>query len=212
MKGFSESDIIEINVGGTKQIQSSRAILCQVKDSALEKMFNGARPLKYTEDGVVFVDRDAYYFEMMVNYLRNYRRFWPQFRSPIEQRMFEQELQFWGIRDDTPNELRFWQQFKDQNLIEMFMEMPGERHGEQGERGGEPLHRLATKTWKDLGPIKIVDIVRNSQIKIDFMLPCIKREYLKGTVIVYGQDLQEMEAGAAYQLANGSKSKENRIL
>lgn len=108
IQGFIESDIISINVGGTKKVSSSRAILCQVKDSALEKMFNGVHPLKYTEEGHVFVDRDSHYFEMLINYLRSYRRVWPQFRTPIEQRMFEQELQFWGIRDDTPNELRFW--------------------------------------------------------------------------------------------------------
>lgn len=84
IQGFIESDIISINVGGTKKVSSSRAILCQVKDSALEKMFNGVHPLKYTEEGHVFVDRDSHYFEMLINYLRSYRRVWPQFRTPIE--------------------------------------------------------------------------------------------------------------------------------
>lgn len=128
--------------------------------------------------------------------------------------MFEQELQFWGIKDDTPNELRFWQNFRDQALIEMFLEEPGEVHGEEGERGGELVHMRALKTWKELGPIKIVDIVRNSQIKIDFILDCIKREFLKGSVVVYGQDLQEKVAGQGNQpnLGEDGVPKENKIL
>ena len=69
---------------------------------------------------------------------------------------------FWGIRDDTPNELKFWDNFRDQGLIEMFVEVPGEKNGELAERGGEPIYSDALRTWKDLGPIKIVDIVRNS--------------------------------------------------
>ena len=45
---------------------------------------DGVHPLKYTEEGHVFVDRDSHYFEMLINYLRSYRRVWPQFRTPIE--------------------------------------------------------------------------------------------------------------------------------
>ena len=49
MKGFYESDIIEIHIDGTRHVQFSHAILIQVYDSAIEKIINGTYILKYTE-------------------------------------------------------------------------------------------------------------------------------------------------------------------
>lgn len=79
MQGYLSTDIIKMNVGGNKEIAASRKILCSMKDSALEKMFNGVHPLKYIDDGKVFIDRDSHYFGMLINYLRNNRRYWPAF-------------------------------------------------------------------------------------------------------------------------------------
>jgi hypothetical protein len=52
-------------------------------------------------DGHVFLDRDGKTFEIMLNYLRYDRKLWPDFRSEGEQKLLQQELLFWGIRDDS---------------------------------------------------------------------------------------------------------------
>jgi len=54
----------------------------------------------------VFIDRDGKTFEKMLNYLRNERRLWPEFKSEGEVMLFQQELKYWGIKDETLIELR----------------------------------------------------------------------------------------------------------
>ena len=74
-----DSDIIKLNVGGSLKLATTRKVLCSVENSALEKMFNGLNSYKTIEDWI-FVDRDCNIFEMLVNYLRNDRKFWPHFK------------------------------------------------------------------------------------------------------------------------------------
>lgn len=212
MQGYLDTDVIKMNLGGTKNMASTRRVLCSIKDSALEKMFSGLHQLKKTNDHV-FIDRDAYYFEMLINYLRNNRRLWPEFRSDGEQRAFEQELAFWGIRDDTPNEMRLWENFRDKVLIEMLLEVPGEKNGEMAERGGEPVHGLSLKTWRNLGPIRFMDILRNSDIRINFQQGCAKQAFLDGKIIVYGQDIrQKIVSKNGTQKVQARPPAENKIL
>lgn len=112
INNYAESDMIKLNVGGTHMLASSRRVLCQVKGSSLEKMFSGMHKLQMIDDHV-FLDRDGKTFEIMLNYLRYDRKLWPDFRSEGEQKLLQQELLFWGIRDDTQSELAIRKKFSN---------------------------------------------------------------------------------------------------
>ena len=73
-------ELVRLNIGGTHQMVASRQVLTSVKGSALEKLFSGVHKLQEV-DGQVFVDREGKVFELMVNYLRNGRKVWPDFKS-----------------------------------------------------------------------------------------------------------------------------------
>ena len=64
------SDIIKINVGGTK-LKVARSILVLIKGSRLEALFSGRweNKLLRDDDGCVFMDLDITHFEKIVNYL-----------------------------------------------------------------------------------------------------------------------------------------------
>jgi predicted HAD superfamily hydrolase len=72
-----------LNVGGTHNLMSSRKVLCSVPGSTLEKMFSGLHKLQKIDDRI-FVDRDGHVFEKMLNYLRNDRNLWPEFKTQGE--------------------------------------------------------------------------------------------------------------------------------
>jgi hypothetical protein len=74
MKRFadgSEKDVrIRLNVGG-RRLETRKNVLCSVKDSMLERMFNGLIPAEPDEDGYYFFDRDGKIFEeYILRYLR----------------------------------------------------------------------------------------------------------------------------------------------
>jgi hypothetical protein len=48
-------------------------------------------------DGEIFIDRNAKIFEMLVDYLRNERKIFPEFDDQITERNFFMELNFWDI-------------------------------------------------------------------------------------------------------------------
>lgn len=69
-KMFEEpTDIIDLNIGGTHLITTSRSTLCQVKDSSLAAMFSGRHKLTKHKDRV-FIDRDGDAFCAMLSFLR----------------------------------------------------------------------------------------------------------------------------------------------
>lgn len=105
INNFTGSDILKLNVGGTHHLLSSRKVLCSVPGSTLEKMFSGLHTLQKIDDQV-FIDRDGQTFERMLNYLRNDRKLWPEFKTEGEVQVFQQELKYWGIRDETVVELK----------------------------------------------------------------------------------------------------------
>ena len=92
-----ESEIINLNIGGTHHLQTDRHTLCSVPGSLLEKWFKGVVELKKDEKGEVFLDRDGKSFETLVNYLRNDRKVFPEFNDKKTEKNFFKELHFWGI-------------------------------------------------------------------------------------------------------------------
>ena len=62
-------DIVDLNIGGTHMITTSRATLCSVKDSSLAAMFSGRHKLSMHKDRV-FIDRDGEAFCLMLSFLR----------------------------------------------------------------------------------------------------------------------------------------------
>ena len=59
-------------------------------------MFSGVHELKMKDDEI-FLDRDGSAFEMLVNYLRNDRKVFPEFNDKNSENMFYKELHYWGI-------------------------------------------------------------------------------------------------------------------
>jgi len=74
-------------------------VLTSVEGSALQKMFSGMHNLKKIDDKI-FLDRDGFTFQTLINYLRNDRKIYPEFENANDQRLFTEELNFWGIKDD----------------------------------------------------------------------------------------------------------------
>lgn len=67
-----DSEIVNLNVGGTHHIQTEKDVLRSVPESTLAKMFSDMHELKKI-DNEIFLDRDGSTFETLVNYLRNDR-------------------------------------------------------------------------------------------------------------------------------------------
>jgi hypothetical protein len=67
--GVSENDILELNIGGTHEITTTRATLTKYKNSALAVFFSGMSPIPMAGDKY-FIDRDGEQFVNLVNFLR----------------------------------------------------------------------------------------------------------------------------------------------
>jgi len=65
-----EEDIIELDVGGTHQITTSKNTLLKFEGSTLAAMFSGRHNLP-KHKGRIFIDRDGHAFNQVVNYLRS---------------------------------------------------------------------------------------------------------------------------------------------
>jgi|TARA_B110000305_G_C19131690_1_gene489242 hypothetical protein len=102
----------------------SQKVLCSAPNSSLEKMFSGMHELKKVDQSI-FLDRDGKTFQTLINYLRNERKIYPEFESQNEQRLFSEELNFWGIKDDRQEEKRLEVKFPAE-MIEMLKIEPGE--------------------------------------------------------------------------------------
>lgn len=68
--GRSGSEIINLNVGGTK-FSTSRQTLTQVQDTFFTGLLSGRIQTFKDEDGAIFIDRDPQLFRLILNYLRN---------------------------------------------------------------------------------------------------------------------------------------------
>lgn len=65
-------DILRLNVGG-RLITTSRSTVTKIKDSLLERMFNGLNPLAPASlvDGAFFIDEDPEVFNTVLTWLRH---------------------------------------------------------------------------------------------------------------------------------------------
>jgi hypothetical protein len=89
-----ESDIIDLDIGGTNKITTTRGTLIKYNTSALAAMFSGRHELP-SHGGRIFIDRDGLAFTNMINYLRNGK--FPIFKDKNEEISFFEELEFWQI-------------------------------------------------------------------------------------------------------------------
>ena len=76
-----DSPIVKLNVGGTHKMAADQKLLASVPNSDLAKVFGELHELKYTDENEVFLDRDGTTFETLLNYLRNDRRIFPDFKE-----------------------------------------------------------------------------------------------------------------------------------
>lgn len=89
-----EERIIDLDIGGTHKITTSRSTLCTFSDSTLAMMFSGRYKLT-KHNGRVFIDRDGEIFCLMINYLRTSKV--PIFESKAKESAFFEELDYWQI-------------------------------------------------------------------------------------------------------------------
>jgi len=101
-------EILELDVGGTHMITTSKKTLTKFEGSVLEAMFSGRHHLS-KHKGRIFIDRDGTAFNHMVNYLRSGQK--PVFKEDPalssnlvnfkgrvisqDEVMFYRELHFW---------------------------------------------------------------------------------------------------------------------
>ena len=91
---LKETDIIELNIGGTIETTTTRGTLLKYPNSVLSLCFNGTIKLP-KKNGKYFIDRNGENFILMLHYLRNSTL--PLFKNINEERDFFSELNFWKI-------------------------------------------------------------------------------------------------------------------
>ena len=89
-----ESDILDIDIGGTHKMTTTRNTLTKYSNSALAAMFSGRHEIP-KHNHRLFIDRDGQAFQHMVNYLRSGK--FPIFKEKNEEVNFFEELEFWQI-------------------------------------------------------------------------------------------------------------------
>jgi hypothetical protein len=57
-KNNFNSEVLNLNIGGTANIMVTQKVLCSVPNSQLNKMFSGMHEIKKVDDSV-FLDRDG---------------------------------------------------------------------------------------------------------------------------------------------------------
>ena len=92
--GVSENDILELNIGGTHEITTTRATLTKYKNSALAVFFSGQSPPPMLGDKI-FIDREGEQFINLVNFLRTGK--FPIMKNKEDENKFKDELNFWKI-------------------------------------------------------------------------------------------------------------------
>ena len=90
-----ENDIIDLNIGGTHEITTTRNTLIKYKNSILAALFSGENKLPLYKNGKIFIDRDGESFVNLVNFLRTGK--YPVFKEQIEENKFFDELNYWKI-------------------------------------------------------------------------------------------------------------------
>lgn len=85
-------NIIDLDIGGTHKITTTRSTLCAAPESTLAAMFSGRHQLA-THNGRVFIDRDGDTFCQVINYLRTGKV--PIFDNKVKENAFFEEIDYW---------------------------------------------------------------------------------------------------------------------
>ena len=114
-KKSTQDQYITLKVGmgeNQKMIKTSSIILSHAgKNSKISKigttefhMFTSMDSMESKnsskQNGGIYIDRDPETFEILINYLRNEKKYFPKFRHRRERELFRQELEFWEISYD----------------------------------------------------------------------------------------------------------------
>jgi len=94
-----DSDIINLDIGGTHKITTTKKTLCKKETSGLAAMFSNPDKYLPKHNGNFFVDRDGDIFVKVIEYLRNNKT--PYFPNNESEILFKEELEFWGINQDN---------------------------------------------------------------------------------------------------------------
>jgi hypothetical protein len=87
-------EIIELEVGGTHLITTTKATLTKFKNSVLAAMFNGKHEIQYHK-GRVFIDWDGQAFSHVISYLWTGKI--PAFENSIDDQKFKDEMHYYMI-------------------------------------------------------------------------------------------------------------------
>ena len=139
-------------------VKASKALLCSVNGTLLERTFSGYH--EHTKIGdKIYVDRDAKSFQHLVNYLRQKNTYAPKFDSKYEEDQFIKELDFWGIQapqfGSVAKETVLVNQLP-KRLVDFMKSQP------------VGLAPNALNRWKQLGALKFNDIIEKSFEKINY--------------------------------------------
>ena len=89
-----EKDILDLNIGGTQLITTTKNTLCKYPNSALALLFSGNHTIKKI-NGRFFIDRDGNTFVKLLEFLRNDTL--PNFENDEQKQNFFEELEYWQI-------------------------------------------------------------------------------------------------------------------
>lgn len=89
-KIVKKSEIIKLNVGGTKFVTSA-STLTRISGSFFSQLLEGSLPSTLDDEGYYFIDRDGQYFGIILNYLRTDEVFVPS-STPIGALMMEADF------------------------------------------------------------------------------------------------------------------------
>ena len=95
MGSMQLSTKVNLNVGG-QHFTTTVQTLTKDPDSMLAAMFSGRFPMKPSEDGTFFIDRDGNYFRYILNYLRDGKLSLPEGATFHEE--IEAEAEFYQIQ------------------------------------------------------------------------------------------------------------------
>jgi len=157
--------ILTLNVGGTHTIMTSLKVLCQVRETKLNQLFQNVNELQRMPDGALFLDRDGPSFQTLVNYLRNEREEIPAFDTSKDEHLFYKELNFWGFPDADylQKRLRF-----PQELLDLFRVEPG-AGASVADEAVPTIDEQVRERWRVLGPLSLYDLVARNEEDPEFV-------------------------------------------
>lgn len=91
---FKESEIVDLDIGGTHRVTTSKKTLCKFPNSSLAALFSGRHKLQ-VHNSRYFIDREGEIFMLVIEYLRNGKL--PFFLNKNDENKFFEELDYWNI-------------------------------------------------------------------------------------------------------------------